>query len=470
MSANQVGDRMQHKVFGEGTIKAITGDQARVTFDIDAGGGPDTRGVDLAVELERAPLAAPTTSQLVAARMVDGDVFILDAPDHVPAVWGRGDQVLWSEGESLVIAGMPGVGKTTLAAQIVRARICDENEVLGLPVSASSSRVLYLAMDRPQQIARALRRTIGHLPRELLAERLRFWKGPPFADIAKHPETLAVYASAVGADTIVVDSLKDAAVGLVDDEVGSGYNRARQLAIAEGIEVLELHHTVKRGANGGKPTTLADLYGSVWLSSGAGSVVLLAGDAGDPIVELLHLKTPAAEVGPMRVIHDHDAGTSAVWHSTDLMMMARVKGADGLTAKDAARALFSVETPKHAQVEKARRKLQSLAKSGQLDYVAGDEATSTPAVWTLTNTLTARLVDETPHADSEPSRREHNNHPHDTLTTLTPPYPHDRPPSYKEGARGVTHCDVCGEVLHYRLVDIGETRHPNCAGGNTDGP
>jgi len=171
---------------------------------------------------------------------------------------------------------------------------------------------------------------------------------------------------------------------------------------------------VKRGANGGKTTTLADLYGSVWLGSGAGSVVLLAGDAGDPIVELLHLKTPAAEVGPMRVIHDHDAGTSAVWHSTDLLMMARVKGTAGLTAKDAARALFSVETPKHADVAKARRKLQSLAKSGQLDYVAGDEASATPAVWTLTNTLTALLADETPHAGLDPS-------PVSTRTTLTTP-------------------------------------------------
>jgi hypothetical protein len=31
--------------------------------------------------------------------------------------------------------------------------------------------------------------------------------------------------------------------------------------------MIELHHTVKRGANG-KPNTLADLYGSVWLSAG----------------------------------------------------------------------------------------------------------------------------------------------------------------------------------------------------------
>lgn len=242
MNGWNVGDRCR-TALGEGTVKAaLGGDKYRVALDRDANGGPETREWDLAPkpappyppEVTLVGDAGPAGIPALSSRMVDGDVFILDAPDHVSAVWGRGDQVLWSEGESLVIAGMPGVGKTTLAAQIVRARICDENEVLGLPVSATSSRVLYLAMDRPRQIARALRRTLGHLPRELVADRLRFWPGPPILDIAKHRETLAGYASSVGADTIVVDSLKNAAVGLVDDEVGSGYNRARQMAIAEG--------------------------------------------------------------------------------------------------------------------------------------------------------------------------------------------------------------------------------------------
>lgn len=426
-------------------------------------------GQDWPEPYDPGPEANPTRTegQVVASRMVRGGSFILDAPDHVPAVWGRGDQVLWAEGESLIIAGSPGVGKTTLAAQIVRARITPrEEDVLGLPVAPTSSRVLYLAMDRPRQIARALRRTLGDLPRELLDGRLVFWPGPPVADIAKHPETLKGYADLAGADTIVVDSLKDAEVGLSDDEVGAGYNRARQLAIAGGIEVLELHHTVKRGFNGGKPTTLADLYGSTWLSSGAGSVVLLAGEAGDPIVELLHLKTPAAEVGPMRVIHDHDAGTSAVWHSTDLLMMARVKGAAGVTAKDAARALFSVEIPKPAQVEKARRKLQALAKGGQLEYVAGDETTSTPAFWTspdpLTNTLTAPFGGEIPHAGENSSRPDLETPLTNPLTTLTPPTPHVRPLSSKERATRGPRCDVCGDLLHHLLVDRGETTHPTC--------
>src|SRR6185436_7011481 len=96
------------------------------------------------------------------------------------------------------------------------------------------------------------------------------------------------------------------------------------------------HHLVKRGPNGSKPTALADVYGSVWITAGAGSVVLLWGEAGDPIVDLIHLKQPAEPVGPMRIVHDHDAGTSAVSDATDLVELAKATGVKGITAKAAA--------------------------------------------------------------------------------------------------------------------------------------
>ena len=41
-----------------------------------------------------------------------------------------------------------------------------------------------------------------------------------------------------------------------------------------------------------------------WLTSGAGSVILLNGQPGDPIVSLHHIKEPAAEVGPFKVLHE----------------------------------------------------------------------------------------------------------------------------------------------------------------------
>jgi len=110
--------------------------------------------------------------------LVDGATFLLDLPEGVPAVWGAGDDVLWPEGEALTIAGPPGVGKTTLVSHVLVAMLgIADPHVLGLPV-APARKVLYLAMDRPQQIARALARHVRPEHRTILAERLVVWKGP----------------------------------------------------------------------------------------------------------------------------------------------------------------------------------------------------------------------------------------------------------------------------------------------------
>ncbi|MGY1836486.1 AAA family ATPase [Blastococcus sp. SYSU DS0510] len=280
-------------------------------------------------------------------------------------MWGDGDQVLWARGEALMLVGPPGVGKTTIAGQLVRARLGFADNVLGWSVEAGHRRLLYLAMDRPQQIARGLHRLFCDTDRRRLDDRLVIWTGPPPADLAQHPTTLLELAQAADADTVVVDSLKDAAIGLTDDAVAAGYNRARQAVIAACIEVLELHHQVKRGANGGKPDTLADVYGSAWFTAGAGSVLLLWGAAGDPIVDLRHLKQPADDVGPLRVIHDHAAGTSAIWGGADLLALAR-HSPGGITARGAAQALFESDKPDRNQIEKARRRLDALARGGHL--------------------------------------------------------------------------------------------------------
>jgi hypothetical protein len=87
-------------------------------------------------------------AEAIDTRLVPGGTFILDAPKGVPAVWGDGDQVAWSEGEPLLLVGPAGVGKTTLAGQLVMARLGLLGRVLGMPVVAGE-RVLYLACDRP---------------------------------------------------------------------------------------------------------------------------------------------------------------------------------------------------------------------------------------------------------------------------------------------------------------------------------
>ncbi|WP_369273863.1 AAA family ATPase [Streptomyces sp. R11] len=297
---------------------------------------------------------------------VPGDQFLLDAT-NTPAIWGAGSQVLWASGEALLIAGPPGVGKTTIACQVLRALLgIGGTDVLGYPVTQTPGRVLYLAADRPKQFQRAAGRIFSERDRETLRDKLAVWQGPPPTDFAQDTDALVRLCRAYDADTVIVDSLKDVAVGLSSDEAGAGLNRARQTALTAEIEVLELHHNVKKGANGAAPTTLADVYGSTWITSGAGSVLGLHGDAGDPVIKLRHLKQPASEVGPFDVLHDHDAGLSTVAHEPNPIELARLAAPEGLTVLAAAQQFFGEARPTPAQKEKARRRLEALATSGRL--------------------------------------------------------------------------------------------------------
>jgi hypothetical protein len=326
-------------------------------------------------------LGEPASDLLYA--FTPGGSWILDTPVDPEPLWGSGNDVVLADGEALIVAGPQGLGKTTLAQQLALGRcgFPEYAELLGYPIQPAGGRVLYLAMDRPRQAARSFRRMVGESWREDLNDRLVVWQGPPPADLAKHTGLLLDLCRKADADTAIVDSLKDAAVGLTDDEVGAGYNRARQTAIAAGIQIVELHHNRKAlsGAKAARPT-IDDLYGSTWLPSGAGSVLLLSGSPGDPIVGLHHVKQPAAEVGPLKVIHDHEAGRSTVWHAVDLLTLACRSG--GLSALDAAQALFDVDKPSHAQKEKARRRLEKQEREGLLVITdLGDKSTNMPRKW-----------------------------------------------------------------------------------------
>lgn len=315
------------------------------------------------VARDRAARRFRTENRPAAGERVEGGG-LLDLPAGTPAVWGRGRDVLWAEGESLMIAGPTGVGKTTLTGQVVRARLGLDDRVLGLPVKPTGSRVLYLAMDRPAQIMRALARHFRPEDRGVLNERLVIHKGPPEADMARDTDLLVRMAHEAGADTVVVDSLKDAAIGLSDDAVGAGYNQCRQKALAGGVEVVELHHQVKRGQDGKAPKELADVYGSAHLTNGSGSVVLLWGAAGDRNVEFRHLKQPSSIVGPWRVEHDHAAGRSTVAAALTARELARAEG--GTTVTALAQARTGKGAPSKADKEAARRELDRLTSDGLL--------------------------------------------------------------------------------------------------------
>jgi replicative DNA helicase len=138
---------------------------------------------------------------------------------------------------------------------------------------------------------------------------------------------------------------------------------------------MGLHHQ-RKGQGGSKPTTLEDVYGSTWITAGAGSVLLLWGAAGDPIVELRHLKQPASEVGPLKIETDHFTGRSILFRGqVDALLIMR-RAANGIAAAELARLMFECEKPNDNQRKKAQRTLDRLVRDGlahKTDYVpAGD--------------------------------------------------------------------------------------------------
>lgn len=356
------------------------------------------------------------------SRLMGGTAFALGPLSEVSAVWGRDHEVLWASGEPLMLVGPTGVGKTTLGQQVTLARCGVRRTVLGFPVSVDPRPVLYIAADRPAQAARSLRRMIAQLDDETRAtvdRQLLVWRGPLPFDVTSRPHELLRLAQEASAGTVVIDSLKDVAVKLTDDEVGNQVNRALQILVSEGIEAASFHHQRKSSSSNTKPAKLDDVYGSVWLVNGAGSVVLLWGEAGDPIVELSHLKQPAETVGPFTLVHDHDLGLTSVLEHVDLLQLVN-RSPSGITAKDAAVAVTSKASPSRADIEKARRKLERLVRSELIRRQehrrpdGGDAPTlylpnrpggsshgpATPV--TAPDTALFKTAGETPHADPPP--------------------------------------------------------------------
>lgn len=297
-------------------------------------------------------------------------------------IWGSGSQVAWAEGESVQIDGPQGLYKSTLAQNLALARcgFSDYAAVLGMPVQAGRGRTLYLAMDRPRQIRRSLRRMVGEAWRDELDDRLVIWEGPPPGVFNDHPGLLVEMCRAAEADTVVVDSLKDAVRKISEDEAGAAWNIARQLALRAGIQVLEVNHVRKRSQGHKDKPTIDDIYGSTWLTAGAGSVFLLDGTPGEPIVKMWHVKTPMDDCGPLTITADPDTGVVSLWTSVDLLVLARRP--DGLSARQAAEAIYDTDAPTANQKETARRRLIRLANDGHLAVLSdGDKTTNMPTLW-----------------------------------------------------------------------------------------
>lgn len=295
-------------------------------------------------------------------RVQDGATFALDSPEQVPAIWGDGENVAWAAGEPLMIAGPVGVGKTTLGQRLALLRSgVHGGDLLGMPVEVDARRVLYIAADRPRQIARSVSRMVSEADREGLRLALAVHIGPLPFDLGRAaPGQLVDYIDQfpeIG--TVVIDSLKDVAVGLTDDETGGRINGEVQRLLASGREVIVLHHQRKATAENRRPRTLDDVYGSTWLVAGCGSVLLLWGRAGDPVLDLQHLKQPSGEVGPLSVVHEPTTGELRVHEQVDLLDVV-TQAPGGITARDAAISVFATADPSRAEVQKARRRLDAL--------------------------------------------------------------------------------------------------------------
>jgi replicative DNA helicase len=292
-----------------------------------------------------------------------GGAWIFNRPDKVPAVWGEGDEVAWSEDEALMLVGSDGSGKTTLAQQLTLRMVgLDTSPLLGNPVQ-QRTRVLYLALDRPAQAARAFKRLVGTVDRTTLDDRLKVidWS---IGMVDEDPDLLLNLARDNGCDTIVVDAVKDCVREPSSETSGQALKVAYQTAIAGGCQICLLHHDRKQvqGGRSRRLMTLSDVYGSRFMTAGCGSVIALNGTSGDPVIELRQLKQPMAEVGPLKVTFDFDTGGITVFEGGDLL--AIVKAANGVTAHDAAKLLYETDKVSASDRERARRKLKHLIGQG----------------------------------------------------------------------------------------------------------
>ena len=173
-----------------------------------------------------------------ADKAVDGLEF-LTGRSNLVRLWGDGDKVLAAQGQGTLIVGPQGVGKSTLGQLFVftRMRLLPSPTLLDYAVAEDDRPILYLALDRPDQIAQSMARMVdtgnedvaAKLKRQLIVKTTIPFK----ADL--DPDLFAEYALETGRDLglVVCDSVKDLLTDVNSGEAGIGVqyddtNPARQ--------------------------------------------------------------------------------------------------------------------------------------------------------------------------------------------------------------------------------------------------
>jgi replicative DNA helicase len=239
-----------------------------------------------------------------------GDRFILDPDDGLDCLWGEGDTILWAAGEPLLVCGPDGSGKTTIAQQLALARMRG-GVFFGYRVEQDEKRLVYLAADRPRQAKRSWRRMVQDEDSDLLRDRLTVLSGS--IQLGDIPEI----ASELDAGTVVIDTLGAVSPGDIGtDACGLAIYHTLQGLVANGVEVLLLHHTRKQGEHW---RGLQEVHGSRWITACLGSVLLLGGKPGTHKTFMRHVKQPASPAPHMEIHHDHRHGKSyaEIWQRQD---------------------------------------------------------------------------------------------------------------------------------------------------------
>jgi replicative DNA helicase len=290
---------------------------------------------------------------------------VFDQPDKIDALWGTGEEVLAAVGEPTILYSATGIGKTTIAQRVALAAIgIGDPTVLGYDVKQIEGNVLYIAADRPRQAMRSLRRMVTEQDRDILDQRWRWERHHRIRITPDNPNVLLDAAEAAEASFLVIDSLKDTVPGLSTEEGGAAYNNAVQACVTNDVDAMPMHHARKATSEGRASLKLDDVYGSTWITAGAGSVIALNGTPGQGIITLDQLKMPSEQVGPFDINIDYPTGTLTTIGRRDLVKRIREKGS--ITTIEAVRYMTGKNNPSEAEKKSISRKLVRLEKDGEI--------------------------------------------------------------------------------------------------------